>query len=151
MVAELDDTDRKIVNSLQGGFPLVERPYAAAAAELGLSEEELIERLKKLVESGAASRFGPLYHVEKMGGSVMLAALAVPEERFDEVAELVNAHPEVAHNYKRTHEFNMWFVLASESEQRIDEVIGEIERETGLKVLRAPKEREYYIGFRVSA
>ncbi len=149
MPLKLDDTDRAIVNALQGGFPLVERPYAAAAEELGLSEEELIARINSLLERGAATRFGPLFHAERMGGALMLAALAVPEERFDEVAELVNAHAEVAHNYKRTHRYNMWFVLAAESQERVEETVREIERETGLAVLRAPKLKEYFIGFKV--
>ena len=149
MPLKLDDTDRAIVNALQGGFPLVERPYAAAAEELGLSEEELIARLKSLLERGAATRFGPLFHAERMGGALMLAALAVPQDRFDEVAELVNAHAEVAHNYKRTHRYNMWFVLAAESQERVEETVREIERETGLAVLRAPKLKEYFIGFKV--
>lgn len=149
MPLKLDDTDRAIVNALQGGFPLVERPYAAAAEELGLSEEELIARINSLLERGAATRFGPLFHAERMGGALMLAALAVPQERFDEVAELVNAHAEVAHNYKRTHRYNMWFVLAAESQERVEETVREIERETGLAVLRAPKLKEYFIGFKV--
>jgi len=148
---KLDDVDRRIVNELQGGFPLCERPYAAAAAELGLTEEELLRRLKRLLELGAATRFGPLYNAERMGGAVMLAALAVPEERFDEVTEIVNSYREVAHNYRRSHRFNMWFVLAAESRERIEEVIREIEARTGLKVLRAPKLKEYYIGFRITA
>jgi len=149
MPIKLDDTDRAIVNALQSGFPLVERPYAAVAEELGMSEAELLARLEKLLESGAASRFGPLFNIEKAGGAVMLAALAVPNERFDEVAGVVNAHEEVAHNYKRNHRLNMWFVLAAESMQRIEEVAREIEKETGLEVLRAPKEKEYFIGFKV--
>jgi DNA-binding Lrp family transcriptional regulator len=148
---KLDDVDRRIVNELQGGFPLCERPYAAAAAELGLTEEELIRRLKRLLELGAATRFGPLYNVERMGGAVMLAALAVPEARFEDVAEIVNSYQEVAHNYRRSHRFNMWFVLAAESQERIDAVIREIEARTGLKVLRAPKLKEFYIGFRLTA
>ena len=149
MPLKLDETDRAIVNALQGGFPLVDRPYAAAAAELGLSEEELIDRLKRLLDIGAATRFGPMYNAERLGGAVMLAALAVPPERFDEVAEIVNAYPEVAHNYKRTHRYNMWFVLAAETRERIEEVARAIEERTGLDVLRAPKLREFYIGFKV--
>lgn len=149
MPLDLDETDKRIVNALQGGFPLVERPYAAAAEALGLSEEELIDRLKGLKEKGAATRFGPMFNADKLGGAVMLAALAAPEETFDEVAELVNAHPEVAHNYHRVHRLNMWFVLAAETKERIEEVVREIEKETGFEVLRAPKIREFFIGFKV--
>ncbi len=147
--AQLDEIDRRIINELQGGFPLVERPYAAVARELGISEADLITRLKRLLEIGAATRFGPMYHAERMGGAVMLAALAVPEARFEEVAALVNAYDEVAHNYKRAHKYNMWFVVAAESPERIEEVLQDIEARTGLSVLRAPKLKEYFIGFRV--
>ncbi len=146
---ELDDIDTRIIDVLQDGFPLVERPYAAVAETLGIREEDLIARLKRLLEIGAATRFGPLYHAERMGGAVMLAALAVPEERFEEVAELVNAYDEVAHNYKRTHTYNMWFVVAAETQEQIEKVLKEVEERTGLDVLRAPKLKEYFIGFRV--
>ncbi len=149
MPLKLDETERRIVNALQGGFPLVERPYAVAAEKLGLSEEELIARLKALQEKGAATRFGPMFNTDRLGGAVMLAALEAPEERFDEIAEMVNAHPEVAHNYHRAHRLNMWFVLAAETRERIEEVVRRIEQETGLEVLRAPKVREFFIGFKV--
>ena len=149
MPLELDETDRKIINALQGGFPLCERPYQAVARDLGLDEKELIARISALKENGAATRFGPLYNADKLGASVMLAAVAAPEERFEEIVSLVNAHPEVAHNYKRTHKLNMWFVLAADSMKRVEEVACEIERETGLEVLRAPKLKEYFIGFKV--
>jgi len=95
------------------------------------------------------SRFGPIWNAEALGGAVCLAAIAVPRERFDEVAELVNAHPEVAHNYERDHELNMWFVVSAEDPGRIDQVIAEIGRETGLAVRAMPKAREFFVGFRV--
>ncbi len=102
-----------------------------------------------MLETGAATRFGPLFNVEKIGGAVMLAALEAPKARFEEVAAMVNAHREVAHNYERAHRLNMWFVVAAETPERIEEVVREIEAETGLEVLRAPKLKEYFIGFRV--
>lgn len=146
----LDHTDRRIVNELQGGFPVSERPYADAAEALGLSEDELMARLERLKRDGFVSRFGPMYHAERMGGDVTLAALAVPEEHYEEVAALVNAHDEVAHNYAREHRFNMWFVVAAEDPDRIAEVLLEIEAETGLPVLNLPKREEYYVGLKVT-
>ena len=144
-------TERAIINSLQGGFPLVHEPFRVAGAELGLSERELIECIRHLVETGTLSRFGPLWNAENLGGDVCLCAMAVSTERFDAVAEMVNRHPEIAHNYERTHALNMWFVIAAERGTRIGEVIAAIERETGLEVYPMPKTREFFVDFRVEA
>ena len=99
-----------LINALQGGFPLVERPFAAVGAQLGIDEEEVIARIEFLKESGVLTRFGPMFQIERMGGAFVLAALAVPEERYEEVTALVNQLPAVAHNYRRQHALNMWFV-----------------------------------------
>lgn len=145
----LDPTARAIVNGLQGEFPLTSRPFRDAGRTLGLTEDELIDGLRDLTRSGALSRFGPLWNAEQIGGGVCLAAMAVPGPRFEEVAEKVNAHPEVAHNYERAHALNMWFVISADDPQRIRQVIAEIERETGLVVHAMPKAREFFVGFRV--
>jgi DNA-binding Lrp family transcriptional regulator len=144
----VDPTGRAIINGLQGGFPLTQRPFHDAGAMLGLSEGELIDGVGDLIEAGQLSRFGPLWNAELLGGGVCLAAMAVPSQRFDEVAEMVNAHPEVAHNYERSHALNMWFVVSAETPERIDEVIANIEREAGLAVHAMPKTREFFVGFR---
>jgi DNA-binding Lrp family transcriptional regulator len=141
----LDHVDRRIINRLQDGLPLVERPFAVVAAELGLDEDELLQRIEQLRTSGVLSRFGPMYNAEALGGGLTLAALAVPEARFETVTEQVNAFPEVAHNYRREHELNMWFVLATETPGRINEVIGEIEATTGLTVFNMPREQEFHV------
>ncbi len=145
----LDVTDRRVITHLQEGIPLVPRPFAEAAGALDMAEEALLARLHRLLDIGAATRFGPLINADAAGGAYMLAALAVPEERFDEVTALVNAHEEVAHNYARDHRFNMWFVIAAPSRERIEKVVRAIERETGLSVLRLPKLKEYFVDFRV--
>jgi DNA-binding Lrp family transcriptional regulator len=147
----LDATDRKIINALQGGFPVCARPFARAAADLGLEEKDLMERVSRLRDTGVASRFGPMYNVEAMGGAFCLCAMAVPMARFDEVVDRVNSHPEVAHNYERLHELNVWFVLGTESPERIEEVTAAIEAETGLSVFAFPKEHEFFIGLKVNA
>ncbi len=147
----LDATDRAIINALQDGLPLTLAPYADAAAALGMGEAELIERLKRLLETGVLTRFGPFFDAAALGGAFSLCAMAVPEERFDLVVEAVNAHPEVAHNYARSHALNMWFVLATETEEGIGATADAIEAETGLRVYRFPKEEEFFIGFRVAA
>ena len=144
----MDTVDRHIINGLQGGFPISERPYAEAAAQLGLTEDELIRRVDALLAQGALTRFGPMYHAERLGGALTLAAMKLPAADFERVAGIVNAFPEVAHNYAREHEFNMWFVLATETPERIAEVIGEIERATGYRVYNLPKIEEFYVGLR---
>lgn len=147
----MDVTDRAIINALQGGFPLSRRPFAEAAVPLGLTEAELIARIGRLLEAGVLSRFGPMMNADRFGGHNTLVAMAVPAERFDAVAALVNAYPEVAHNYARDHALNMWFVVAAESRTRVDEVLAEIEQLSGLAVHDMPKLREFRIGLRVEA
>jgi siroheme decarboxylase len=147
----MDDIDRRIINVLQDGFPICASPYLVVAEQFGLSEAELIRRLQRLLDDGVLTRFGPMYHAEQLGGALSLAALAVPPSRFDQVAELVNAHPEVAHNYAREHELNMWFVLATERPEQVAQVIAAIECETGLTVYNLPKIEEYCVGLRFDA
>ncbi len=147
----MDAADREIINSLQGGFPVCERPYAEAAAKLGLTEDELIQRLDVMLESNLLTRFGPLFHAERLGGALTLAAMKIPPQDFERVAEIVNGFPEVAHNYAREHAFNMWFVLATETPERIGEVIGAIEKATGYPVCNMPKLEEFFVGLRFEA
>lgn len=145
---EIDQRDRDIINTLQGGFPICDEPFVEAANALGLSEDELIKRIKALLDSGMLSRFGPLINAERMGGGLTLAALAVDEDDFDRVAELVNANPEIAHNYEREHKYNMWFVIATETPEQVEQTIKKIELDTGLGVLNVPKLEEFFIGLR---
>lgn len=147
----LDATDRLLINRLQDGLPLTHAPFAPLAAEAGLTEDEVVDRIAQLREIGAITRFGPFLDAEAMGGAFCLCAMAVPTERFDEVVTYVNDQPEVAHNYERQHKLNMWFVLACERPEEIAETAARIEGETGLKVLRFPKLKEFFIGFRVEA
>lgn len=147
----MDATDRRIVNELQGGFPISDRPYAEAAARLGLDEAALIERVKRLCADGTLSRFGPMFNAERLGGAVTLAALKAPPAEFQRIAAAVNAHPEVAHNYAREDDLNMWFVIATETPGRVAEVIAAIEAETGLRVYDMPKLDEFYVGLRLQA
>lgn len=147
--AALDSTDRAIVNLLQAGVTVCERPFDVAARELGLDETTLIERLRSLLERGVLTRFGPMFDAERLGGAFTLCAMCVPSECFDEVSELVNAYPEVAHNYERDHAFNMWFVIAADRPERIDAVVADIVQRTGIDVLNLPKLEEFFVGLRL--
>ena len=147
----MDTIDRLIVNQLQSDFPICEAPYQVVAERLGLTEANLIERLQALLANGTLTRFGPLYHAERMGGALTLAAVKVPPERFAEVTAIINAFPEVAHNYARSHELNMWFVLATESLAQQQNTITVIEQQTGLRVYNMPKLNEYFVGLKLEA
>lgn len=147
----LDTTDRRILNRMQEDLPLVAHPYAAVAGELGINEDELLERLARMKEERVITRFGPFFDAAAMGGAFCLCAMAVPEGEFEAVLTKVNAHAEVAHNYQRTHRLNMWFVLATETPDGIGVCADAIESETGHQVLRFPKLQEFFIGFRVAA
>jgi DNA-binding Lrp family transcriptional regulator len=147
----MDALDRLIVNELQEGIGLEESPFAACAGRLGMSEDDIVERVGRLLEEGVLTRFGPLYDVEALGGLFTLAAMRVPRERFDAVAATVNAHPEIAHNYEREHEYNMWFVVAAEDPEGVRRVLGEIERETDCEVLDLPRLEAYGLNLRLEA
>jgi DNA-binding Lrp family transcriptional regulator len=145
MQAELDARDRAIVNRLQRGFPICERPYAEAARELGLEQSELLERLDRLLRGGVLTRFGPMFQIERAGGAVVLAAMQVPAGDLERVAATLNALPEVAHNYLREHRFNLWFVLAADSQEGVDRAIAGIEAASGYLVYAMPKLKEYFL------
>lgn len=147
----LDDTDRRIIEALQGDFPLASRPFALAGKALGISEKELIIRLDTLLQTKVLTRFGPMFNIDRMGGKFCLCAMAVPAERFEIVAGIVNAFPEVAHNYEREHAFNMWFVLAAEKPEDIARLCSQITAATGIEVLAFPKEREFFVELKVPA
>ena len=151
MPAQLDELDRTLINALQGDFPLVREPYRQVAESLGIGEDELLRRLDLLLERKVLTRFGPMFQIERAGGAFVLAAMNVPERDFERVAAQVNAFPEVAHNYRREHALNMWFVLATATPQGIAVAIAAIEAATGLEVFAFPKEREYFVEMKLHA
>lgn len=144
----MDTLNKAIINGLQGGFPVVERPYAAVAERLGTTEADLIKRLEDLLARGILTRFGPMYNAERLGGALSLVAMKIPAGDLDRVASIVNAFPEVAHNYARDHAFNMWFVVATETRAAKASVLAEITRSTGYPVYDMPKTEEFFVGLR---
>jgi len=147
----MDEIDARLVSQLQRGFPVTEQPYLELATQFGLTEDELITRLTKLLDEGILTRFGPLYQVERLGGAYSLAAMQVPEADYDRIVELVNAYPEVAHNYRRDHAFNMWFVVAAASPADVKRVLFSIERDSSYPVFEFPKLREYFVNLELPA
>ncbi|EMA50588.1 siroheme decarboxylase subunit beta [Halococcus thailandensis] len=147
----LDERERAIINSFQGGFPVVERPFEPAAralAERGIdvTADELLDTIRRLDEEGTLSRFGALIDAEAIGGTATLVAMHAPEERFDKIAEQVNAHREVAHNYEREHpHLNMWFVVSVADDEDVEKVLATIEDETGQETYNLPKQHEFRV------
>jgi DNA-binding Lrp family transcriptional regulator len=147
----MDKIDKQIINALQNGFPISDAPYRQVATQLGLTEQELIDRLQALLANGVLTRFGPLYNAEQMGGALTLAAVKAPMDLYDEIVDIINAFPEVAHNYARSHELNMWFVIATETPEQIQQTINAIEQATGLSVYNMPKIKEYFVNLKLEA
>ena len=142
----LDEADKKILNAIQIDFPLVHRPFKQLGDMLGLHEEEVIKRIKRLQAEGAIRRIGPIISTKKTGGVSTLVALKAPADRVDEVAQIINGYEEVSHNYLRPAEFNIWFTLSTESEIRMQEILSEITERTGCKVMNLPTKRLFKIG-----
>ncbi len=148
---ELTEIDQRLINTFQGGFPICERPYKQVAESLGLDEATLIARIDSLLQAGVLTRFGPLFNADRMGGVNVLAAMAVPISEFENVAELVNLQPEIAHNYRREHTLNLWFVGAADSAEKVEAAFAYIESVTGHTVYRFPKEREFFVELKLEA
>ncbi|WP_417513456.1 Lrp/AsnC family transcriptional regulator [Marinobacter sp.] len=141
----MNSVEKLLINRLQHGMPLVRRPFAAVAEELGLDEQQVLDTVKKLLDEGVLTRFGPMFHAGEMGGALTLAAMRIPEADFERVTEQVNSFDEVAHNYRREHDLNMWFVLATETRDAIENTISAIEGTTGYPVYNMPKEQEFHV------
>lgn len=141
-------SDKLIINHLQDGIAVTDEPFAEIASLCGISQDEVVVRIQRLLDEGYLSRFGPMFHAQELGGGLTLAAMKIPAEDFERVNAQVNAFDEVAHNYEREHELNMWFVLATKTPQGIAETIRNIEQVTGYPVYNMPKKEEFYVGLR---
>lgn len=142
--------ERELLEGFQKDFPLEPRPFRAIAEQLGCDEETVLVLLRGMNEAGLITRIGPVFAPHRAGAST-LAAMAVPEDRLEEVANLVSEYDEVNHNYEREHDFNLWFVLTAPSADRVAAVLDEIADRAGLPVMELPLEEAFHIdlGFRL--
>ena len=148
MLSELDRNDRLLLNRIQSDFPITPRPFLDVGRELGITEDEVIARVRRLLETGVVNRLGPVLSPTAVGGERTLAAMSVPPERLEGVAALVNSFDAVSHNYEREHHYNLWFVLSAEEPGEVEHVLAAIERETGIAVMNLPALEEYFLGVR---
>jgi DNA-binding Lrp family transcriptional regulator len=143
-VRQYSKLEQRLLNDYQQGIPLASQPFAEIARELGVYETTVIETLRKLQTEGVVSRIGAVFRPNRVGAST-LAAMAVPEDDLERVAEIVNGFAEVNHNYEREHRFNLWFVVAADDEQRLQDVLAEIEQCCGYPLLDLPLLEDFHI------
>jgi len=143
----VDEVDLKLLALVQDGFPISSRPFRELGEALGLEEDEVISRLDELQKEGLVRRIGPILDLRRMGRSGILAALAVPLDEADGAADIVNPYPEVSHNYLRPNDsgYNLWFTVSG-TEERIQDILQEIQSKTGRKMLVLPTLRIFKIG-----
>lgn len=146
----MEDLTEKLLNDFQRNFPLNPLPFEQIANALNTNTEVVIEKLKELQAKGAVSRVGPVFSPNTVGVST-LAAMAVPAEKLEEVAEIINQYAQVNHNYEREHHFNLWFVVTADNQVTLQKTLSSIQQATGYKVLSLPLLKEYHIdlGFRM--
>ncbi len=141
---EYSHLEKCLLNDFQRDFPLSENPYAEVAKNLNTDQDTIMTTIRKLQSTGSISRIGAVLKPNVLNTS-MLAAMAVPEDQLLEVAEYINGHIEVNHNYEREHFFNLWFVIHGQNEEHIHLVLDKIENETEFPLLRLPILDDYHI------
>ena len=141
---QLNELEKHLLNDFQHDLPLVSRPFQEIANQLGTSEEVIIDTLNKLKQQGFVSRVGAVFRANSIGAST-LAAMAVPENQLEDVAAMINDYSEVNHNYQREHHFNLWFVVTASDEHELNNILDNIERRSGHRVLYLPMLEDYHI------
>ena len=140
----LDELDKAILNEIQSHFPIVSRPYAEVGRRVGVSEEEVIRRVKQMTAAGVIRRIGANFTSRKLGYTSTLCAAQVPEELLARFAQVVNRYPEVTHNYLRRHRYNVLFTLIAESPARLTKILEEISQASGVAEILSLPAREVF-------
>ncbi len=142
----MDSIDKKLLNRIQSDFPVESRPFQTLGEELGLSEDEVLIRIKSLKDEKIIRRLGGVFDSKKLGYESTLIAMRVPQDMIEDVAKIVSAYDGVTHNYERDDVYNLWFTLICESQERIEEIIAEIRQKTGISdMLNLPATRLHKI------
>ncbi len=142
----MDETDKKILNIIQTDFPVEAEPFKVLGEKIGISEDEVLKRVKKLKDSGIIRRIGAIFDIGKLGFASTLCAARVPEEKINKFVKVVNSYPGVTHNYRRKHEYNIWFTFIAPTEGEIEKSLKEISDKTGIAdILNLPARRKFKI------
>ncbi len=131
-MTKIDEIDKKIINRIQTFFPIAPHPYKIMAQELGIEEDELISRVRRLKEDGVIRRIGGNFGPYKLGFFSTLCAASVPKKDLDMFTKVVNNYSGVTHNYMRSHRYNIWFTFIAESMEIIENNLKEISKCTGV-------------------
>ncbi|MBN2032947.1 MAG: AsnC family transcriptional regulator [Deltaproteobacteria bacterium] len=129
----MDNRDREILNEIQSGFPIAQRPYRELGKRLDLPEDEVFLRIRRLKEEGVIRRIGGNFHSKKLDYRSTLCAAKVPQKKLKRFVEVVNRYPGVTHNYLRNHEYNVWFTFIAPRIVTIESALKEISEITGIK------------------
>jgi DNA-binding Lrp family transcriptional regulator len=140
----LDELDRAILNEIQSHFPIVARPYAEVGVRVGATEAEVLARVMAMTEAGIIRRLGANFTSRKLGYTSTLGAARVEPESLDHFVAVVNRYPGVTHNYLRRHRYNVWFTLIAESEERLQQILAEISRTSGVTELLSLPAQEIF-------
>ncbi len=142
----MDETDKKILNIIQTDFPVNAEPFNVLAKRISIDEDEVLQRVKKLKETGIIRRMGAVFDTRKLGFASTLCAARVSEEKLKEFVEIVNSYPGVTHNYRRNHEYNVWFTFMASTEEEIKKSLAEISEKTGINdILNMSAKRNFKI------
>lgn len=137
-MATVEKFEQKVLEVIQQEFPIVSRPYEELARRLGSTENEVFEAVQDLCAKGIIRRLGGSFDSRKVGYKSTLVGLSVPEDRLEEVVEIVNSYPGVTHNYEREEKYNVWFTLIEESSEVVERTLAEIETKTEVTPLNLP-------------
>lgn len=129
----MDKIDKKILNILQKEFPLAQRPYQIVADSCKITEDEALNRIRKMKNSGVIRRIGAVFDGKKLGRASTLCAARVPEEKMDAFVRIVNAQKGVTHNYRRDHDYNIWFTATAADARKLQELLDDIKEKTGVE------------------
>lgn len=129
----LDKIDRELLQLMQDAFPMEERPWAILGEKLGITEEEVLSRVKRLTSEGVIRKLRAILDVQKLGVcSSTLMAMKVPGYKMEEVVSIINEYVSVTHNYRREHDYNLWFTVTTCGDKDLNRVVEEIKRRTGI-------------------
>ena len=135
----MDEVDKTILNEIQSSFPITSRPYRDLGSRIGISEDEVLDRIRRLKKEGIIRRIGGNFHSRHLNFTSTLCAAKVPEKKIDHFVSIVNRYPGVTHNYLRNHGYNVWFTFIAQDMAQIDRALKAVREETGIsEILSLP-------------